>query len=329
MDTFDWLATDSAPQNFPMQIVRGDLILANGGSLYIPDTRTLMKGWGRMESSHVVGPELKPLPTAIDITFFSYTEDVFYQGSFDLPRERIRQLFQDGYYSPKLREDTTYRRVMTGIAPGGVVAVWLLGPDRITEVFYDKAPRADLPWSTLTDNQELSREEFVRLELEDSLAPEQRESLQRDGVPLGRWDRYRQRYGWQPVIVSSRQPALINRVGFFNGELDYYRYPLSEEVAAALRPVPRDLAFIWRNSSGKSYWVEYDFDADEIFAAFDQLAPDEASANPIQLELIVTETDGGRTISSQLRHADRVIKLERTRLASPPTGLSDEEIDSM
>ena len=327
MQKFDWLASDSAPENYPMEIVSGDFLLSNGGSLYIPDTATLGKGWGEMESSHVVGPDLKPLPSGIDITFFSYTENAFYHGSFDLPKDRIQALFSEGYYSPRERDKTTYERIIAGIAPGGIVAVWLMGRDRQTEVFYGKAEKVDIPWREFVDNPEISREEFIRIELEDNMSEEALARLQRDGVALGRWDKFRKLYRWQPVIESSRPPGLINIVSYFNGELDYMRYPLEDSIADAERPIPDNISFIWRNSEGKSYWVRYYFDEREIFDVFEKLAPDGNTA--LELVLKVEDVPGGRKISSLVRNQDEAIKLDATRLESPAAGLTDEQIDSM
>src|SRR5690625_444757 len=89
-DKFDWKATESAPKNFPIQIINGTFIYhgrSDGAGLYVPSGGLLDKGWGEMISSHIVGPDLKPLPDRLKITFFSYLEDQFYEGVFDLPYE--------------------------------------------------------------------------------------------------------------------------------------------------------------------------------------------------------------------------------------------------
>ena len=90
---FDWQATDSAPRNYPMEILAGNLGYPEGGSLYVPDKSTIAHGWGEEGSSHVVGPELKPLPNTLGISFFSYTENQFYGGRFDLPYDKIVRKF--------------------------------------------------------------------------------------------------------------------------------------------------------------------------------------------------------------------------------------------
>src|SRR5690625_3500537 len=89
-DKFDWKATESAPKNFPIKIIDGTFIYhgrSDGTGLYVPSGGLLDKGWGEMISSHIVGPDLKPLPDRLKITFFSYLEDQFYEGVFDLPYE--------------------------------------------------------------------------------------------------------------------------------------------------------------------------------------------------------------------------------------------------
>ena len=167
----------------------------------------------------------------------------------------------------------------------------------------------------------------MRIELEDNMSEEALDRLQREGVPFGRWDGYRKLYNWQPVVESDRLPGLINVVSYFNGEHDYLRYPLADSIAGQARPVPDWIWFIWRNSKGKSYWIKYYFDESEIFGVFDQLSS--AGSRAIELVLKVEELPEGRTISSWVRNQDEMVKLEKTGLESPATGLTDEEIDSM
>ena len=102
MDKFDWQARESAPQHYVMRIIGGTLSYHDSsGSLYVPDKSDIDLGWGTGISSHIVGPDLKPLPNHLTIIFFSYIENQFYDGRFDLPYAKILKMFQDGYYSPR------------------------------------------------------------------------------------------------------------------------------------------------------------------------------------------------------------------------------------
>src|SRR5690625_7402810 len=108
-----------------MRIINGTLLYrGESHGLYIPSGGTIGRGWGEMVSSHIVGPDWKPLPDRLDIKFFSYTENRFYHGVFELPYERILSLFREGCLN---KEDRTYDRIMNGGAAGGGGAEWLEG----------------------------------------------------------------------------------------------------------------------------------------------------------------------------------------------------------
>src|SRR5690625_7133690 len=101
-----------------MRVINGTLLYRGESHvLYIPSGGTIGRGWGEMVSSHIVGPDLKPLPDRLDIKFFSYTENQFYHGVFELPYERILSLFSEGSLN---KEDPTYYRIMVGVAPGEI-----------------------------------------------------------------------------------------------------------------------------------------------------------------------------------------------------------------
>lgn len=55
---FDWHATESGPEHYPMEIRQGTFFYKGmDHGLYIPDGATLHGGWGEMRSTHVTGPK--------------------------------------------------------------------------------------------------------------------------------------------------------------------------------------------------------------------------------------------------------------------------------
>ena len=307
---FDWLATESAPKNFPMEIVHGSFIAPDGYSLYIPNEKTIHYGWGSMVSSHVVGPDLKSLPSRMEIEFFSYTENIFYKGEFDLPYDTIVRLFNEGYYSSKKEGRTTYKRIMAGVAPGGSVAVWLFGTNKKTEVFFGKAEKTqDIPWARIYDGSEITREEFIHKNLKDTIGIENINALKQNGIPFELWDSYRVHYPWQPVIIADNPPPFIHGIFYFNGEEDNLRYPLDEPAPSTLRPIPKRLYYIWDNPDGKVSYPKFNFDEAEMFAAFKRLCPD--GLTPLKLEFHTRKIDGVRKYAVQLSNEKEVVVLEK------------------
>jgi hypothetical protein len=274
---FEWLATESAPKHYPMEIIRGTFVYhgeAEAG-LYIPSGGTLKKGWGEAISSHLVGEKYKPLPDRLEIYFFSYAEKQFYKGEFDLPYERILALFRDGVANPTVfpNGDTmpNYSRIMAGVAPGGVVAVWVTGR-KTAEVFFGQAQKVELNPSAafaLQFKDKADSDAYMEEGLVEALTPAELESLKRDGIPFGLWARYRNRYDWQPRFTDGHNPVDID-LFYLNGEKLVGWSWVDKEVSKDLRPVPRRATFMTAFNEQKVLFT-ITFDDVETMDAFEKL----------------------------------------------------------
>ena len=267
---FEWDATESAPKHYPMKIIQGTFIYhgETSAGLYIPSGGNLKAGWGKAISSHVTGDKYKPLPDRLEIIFFSYAEKQFYKGEFDLPYEKILMLFQE----KSAEEDghPVYSRIMAGIAPGGVVAVWAKG-FKTTEVFFGQAEKVELNTSAAFGVPFDSKQEsdtYISEVMEGILTPDELESLKKDGVPFGLWSRYRNRYDWLPVFTQGR-PEYINTI-FVNGENDR-RWYLTEKIELNNpRAVPSRMSFHSMVKDKKALYT-VTFDEFETMDAFEKL----------------------------------------------------------
>lgn len=314
MTKFEWQATESAPKNYPMKIISGSLSYQDGsGSLYVPDKSRINHGWGRGVSSHVVGDERKPLPHRLSISFFSYTENQFYRGQFDLPYKKILRLFQNGFYSPNEEGHTTYGKIIVGVAPGGAVSVWLWRYEKITEVFFGQAEKIDGDWRWINTNPKYTREEYIQIGINEAISDAKAlAALKKNGVPIGLWERYRKRYDWQPLFTNmALRDKRISSINYFNGEQDYLNYPLEKDIAATTRAIPRSLSFVWQPEKGKARLFELTFDEDEIFAAFKKLG---GHGEPLKIEMLMEKIDGQFMFSVALRNDKEILKLKKTDL---------------
>lgn len=313
MTKFEWQASESAPRNNPMEIISGHFIYPDGGSLYVPNKKVIHYGWGRGWSSHVVGPDLKPLPNKLTISFFSYTENQFYTGSFDLPYEKILAFFQAGYYSQNQEKDITYDQIIAGVAPGGVVSVWISGIDRTTEVFYGQAEKEDGNWKWIIDNPKYPRDKYVQLNINESLTPDALEAFKKNGIPFGRWDRYhRARYYWDPLFTNlPLLDGLIDVIKYYNGEEGFLNYPLDADQINVSRAVPNFLDFTWERRAGiKPLRIKLFFDETEIFDVFDKLGKHNL---PLQLEMRM-EPEKNYNFTVWLRNEKDAIELKKIKI---------------
>ncbi len=272
---FDWHATESAPQHYPMQIIRGTFYYkGEDNGLYIPSGGTLYAGWGQMNSIHVTGPDKKPLPDRIEAVFFSYTEKQFYRAKFDLPYEQILYLFQQANVEDS--ENPYYNGIMLGVAPGGAVSVWVKGT-RITEIFFGQAEKIDISPSQgfgLPFDSAAESNEYIESVLTDSLSSAELESLKKHGVPFGTWSRYRNKYKWVPSYEEGKATTdKTMPVQYLNGESYWEPTFFSDEEQNKPRPLPKALKFSVDINNESIYYI-IEFEEFELMDAAEKIGAD-------------------------------------------------------
>lgn len=88
--------------------------------------------------------------------------------------------------------------------------------------------------------EDVIRNNYIKEIVEESIPPEYYKEIQDHGVPWDRWDNYLQRYHWQlKLLTENRAPKLVEEISYVNGEVDYFFYPLSDDIAKQTRAVPK------------------------------------------------------------------------------------------
>lgn len=314
---FDWQASEGAPKKYPMEIIAGNFYSPNGDSLYVPNGVTLHHGWGYGRSSHVVGEDLKSLPDRLSLSFFSYRENLFYSGDFALPYEKILALFQAGHYSPKDEGHITYDGITVGVAPGGAVSVWLVSIDRTLEIFFGYADKAEGRWTSIVDNPDITREEFIQAEINESLeaeklTPDAIATIKKNPIPFGLWEHYhKSRYHWQPLFTNMPvYGGRIDYIKYYNGERDYIDIPVKEDQAESTRAVPSLIDFTWNRPFAKPLRLKLSFNEAEIFAAFEKLGN---NGQPLQFEMRM-EPEKNYDFTLWLKNKTNAIEIKQTKV---------------
>lgn len=234
---FDWLAKESAPREYPMRVIDGTFYYhKEDHGLYVPTAASITPGWGSGRSTHVVGEQFKPLPDRVDIRFYSFWENKLYHGSFDLPYEKILALFKEGVARNK--EHPIFGSIVVGMAPGGAVAVWVVGRER-REVFFGYAEpyEAEMrdPMGTPINNTQEYAERNLKY-----LPPDIYTKVKKEGVPFGIWEKYRKTFPWSFSSTPNNQLGSFV-VSFFNGESYPFTTPFEKNHQP--KPVPSNVGF--------------------------------------------------------------------------------------
>ena len=202
---YEWGISVNAPIGYPIHVYAGRV-----GPQYITSDlwcSTEEPDWG---SAYVnEGNDPKELPKDIDIVWFSFIENCFYNLQAPLDYEKIEKLFKEGF-EQRIRygelRHTTYDGLVVGLAPGGTVVVWVgKGYSPITEVGRFQASRTYLTETSDMDSHErliFDKEYRKSIATASNIVPlEVQKANEGKPIPYNLWDRYAEtQYRWYPTF---------------------------------------------------------------------------------------------------------------------------------
>ncbi|WP_426484717.1 DUF2931 family protein [Flavobacterium sp. 2] len=203
-------------------------------------------------------------PIGADITYYAGYEDAFYHLNADFPIDTIRDWTKRFYSNVEIEENneelqeyiydrkSSQKRVydefndlIFGFAPKGMVVVWLNFGGTQKELGRYQSERVQ-------DDQALEANLFASWSMK---RPEVRKmSLIRDASPE-KWDNYRIKYFWKPIITSENKNFKLFWVltEYFNAEFESKLRPMVLHPKKEERAIPSLITFFWETGKGKKY----------------------------------------------------------------------------
>ena len=298
----DWLPSETAPVDRPVYVVTGDFILPDGSRIYIPDQRVARTGWGRTGSIHIVEPALKPLPVAVEATWYGLSERQAYRGRADLPVDLMAELFGTAVPDPRGGSAEKPDRLVLGMAPGGDMAVWAVGINATVLLGMYAAQPVELSNAEVFQTDEPISDDLYATLLEESLPKADLDRLALTGPLPGLWREFDTRYGWMPRVETG--PAVAFQLRALNGEVEW----MAAEPSAKDRAAPERMDVYWRQGPHELV-AEVKFDIAETRALFASFAPD------APLEVVFAPDAAGRAIEIALTDGSRQARFEKATAA--------------
>ena len=295
-----------APKLYPVEVYRGDFYTSDDW-LPLPNGGRVEDGWGdngmNMSRSDII-------PTGFRITYFSYMENKFYKGDFILPADKIKGLFKEGMIDYLTKEYDTYDAMIVGMAPGGVLVVWMQGVDKQVEIGRYQATEIDFDWELFKPNNGYSREEILKRTMDSR--PEAIANFKKNGLMLGLWDTYRIKYSWRPKFeLPQGCIGETIRLKMYNGEYEMIWGEALVKNSFEKRAITNKCNMLWTDETGQGYGAEVDFDEAEIFEAYKLIYRDDKEQNA---ELVIKYNDTRTSLEFYLRSKSEEIELEKTKV---------------
>jgi hypothetical protein len=271
---YDWIPTECAPKNYPVQIYSGYFYYGDKGNIYVPDGRGVNYGWGEDGSINIAGDKLKEAPHTLELTWISFTEKKNYTGKFELDTKRIDSLLAAGYPSDVEGGKGSYHLIKVGMAPGGDVVLWLAGErSKQVEVGYFKAkPTSGLDWKKVYPAMD-SMDKYINT-VNSGLNDTVQQQIKTHAIPTDYWAGLRKRYSWKPVIESKAEITRID-LDYFNKERDFLFGAALKQVSFKPSAVIEEISVYWLDDKKRELRTAIRFDEKEAFAIFSKLQGNE------------------------------------------------------
>lgn len=283
-EEFDWQPTMCTPVGYPVDVYEGGLGSESGAGsgLYLG---THYGPWGATGRSMSSG--IKPVPRHLDVTWLSYAEDSFYTIDCDIDYDKMVKLFKEGYqdsmwfFNDGRYQLDTYKYIIVGFAPGGVVVIWLYGPGKQVEIGRYQGREIVIPQneiSSLDNHERLLFDPEYRKEtmLNTNMIPlEVQKANKNKPIPFGLWDRYREKYWWRPAYLVQKEGEMES-VSFetYNAEQEELFDESFNRNDFLKRAIPKDIGLTWNNGKGDRFSGYVVFDEDKIFKAYQEIYKD-------------------------------------------------------
>lgn len=169
------------------------------------------------------------------------------------------------YYLNKIR---TYDNIVVGMAPKGIVVVWLSArPNLVVEIGRYQAAETDMQWKHFNPNGEQNRDVYIKNVV--SRRPIVIKNLESNGIQYELYDSYRVKYNWRPIFIFPKGGSIeMNGMTMYNGEFIHQQGKLISENKFDMRALPEKMYLTWHDEKGNLFGADVDFDEEEVFKAF-------------------------------------------------------------
>ncbi|WP_427873657.1 DUF2931 family protein [Flavobacterium sp. MMS24-S5] len=261
-EKFGWLATAGAGEEYPMEIVSGSFIASDGSSQWIPSREILKSGWGNGNGVWVVGDELRKVPERMEITWFSYAENKFFSGEFELPQQIMYNLFKRDYgkeMHPDGSEfDLRFSELTIGLAPKGLVTLWMSGFAQI-EIGTYQAHEINMEWKDFFRG-EAKREVVIKSYQEDML-PFVQDEIAQNKINNIYWKDLLEKYEYSVNFNKTKEYKIYDyEIWFINHEAfdtksNDLNYILKSEISKA---IPSNMVLFLKDNFERKLEVRID-----------------------------------------------------------------------
>ena len=316
-ENFPYSVTTTSPTEYPTEVHQGFFTDAQNELICgVPKTGMLQAGW--QGDGAKGGQGGSAIPAHIDLTYVAYAEKKFYHLDADLPKEKILEVFRKGYLTQSNEIDENGKKIMVpahydiltvGMAPGGMVVIWLSGNKSRVEICRLQARETFVDKDKFMPNPDPNetQEEFFALGFKIAVPDSIQAEIEKNGIPFKLWDDYRIRYKYRFVVNPYDDKDKVTGVHNlqYSGEEDFIT-KISDAEKYREQGIPYNVTVEFTK-----YFVNIIFDDRETLSVFEELQK-KHPGKPI--DIVLTPTFMYKDIKVSVKCEDEEIKLQKYKM---------------
>lgn len=288
-EKFHLSAGPATVEGYPATIDQGRFVNSSGGGFVVPYGHFLESGWTGSGIRWAVGDEMQAVPERLELRWFSYADDKFYEGNFLLPQEKMYALLKQGFWDPVPKRHYTYESFTVCVLPTGGVVVWLGG---LRKVVVGRFQAQEIQYDYARHRPGVDRAASVA-QTRGRLPAAVQAEIKAGTLSTKKWEAYLKRYPWK--LELSRPLTLFNH-GIIYRSAEKASFPLTadgvgfaEEVLdPSPKPVPQSCMLYLAGAYGRQRLLKVkSLDEAETMGAFQTLA----AKHPGQIIALHVEID--------------------------------------
>lgn len=276
-EKFNWSGGICAPKEYQMQCYYGQIIADDFQYQYSDIVGTVQQGWGDGADAMGTSDGLYDVPHTLEFTWYSVVEDKFYAGHWELDKEKMTELFKEGFFVTRYKGERgeikyykkeTYNSIIVGLAPKGRLVLWMSGEMKQVEVGCFQGQEIKITKEEAYENFQYVFKPNYRTSMLKAVGnggitdPVVYKKIQDEGYPDPKtYDDFRERFNYGIKFIISQESTLENRrFKMCNGE--YEAIPDNNHdlvLPYAKRAVPYHLGLRWTTKEGKEFSSELAF----------------------------------------------------------------------
>ncbi|WP_286859680.1 MULTISPECIES: DUF2931 family protein [Sphingobacterium] len=319
---FEWAGAMSNPAGYPVQLYKGTFIFPKGEKYEFTfsegNTVNYHAKWG------VAGAEtykrMMSLPRAIDITWYSFSENAFYQYHDTIDYNKLLTLFKQSYIERRANSDVEehYDKIIFGFAPEGRLVIWAAGTGyRQIEIGQYRAKKVSIDQKT-SDSKEmvhgdLFNQEWRNKVLTDTMIVPLAIQLAKKDQPVSDdyWDKIGAAYTWCPKFVIAPEIKKYDASFFYFNAERFAFDERTQNITFEKRGIPQHIYIKWYDENQNRCAVDFEFDEADIFKKFNAFF-DRDKNIAAEMEITVDTQNGKGT--AKLKNGEHQLLLMQTKI---------------